>query len=76
MQVNSSTEETQISTLLLGTATNILNHVSNLQEELKATREIAADLQGKLKERDSKIHTLEKEIEDLTIQLGKLELQQ
>lgn len=70
MQVNSSQGETQIATLLAGVTTNIMNHIANLEEELKATRQIAAELQSKLKSSEERVHSLEKDVEDLTVELG------
>lgn len=69
MQVNASPAETQIATLLAGVTTNIMNHVANLEQELTATQKIISDLHNSLRESDKKVKDLEKELEELTVQL-------
>jgi len=65
MQVKASDIEAQVSTLLLGTTTNILNHIANLQAERDATSEA-------LKKEIEKNKILEQEIQVIETELNEL----
>lgn len=72
MDVNASGAESQISTLLLGTATNILNHVANQQMEIKILSEAIQKEREKTKTLESEIQKLESALEATEIEIAEL----